>query len=54
MQQEIDALKIAVLQGDEDTTSLAALNLLGATLLLFERAVVALEAIALNTQPGPR
>lgn len=45
MQQEIDALKIALLQDDE-AGQVAAINVLGAALLLFERGVQALETIA--------
>lgn len=46
MQQEIDALKIALLQDDDEAGQVAAINVLGAALLLFERGVQALETIA--------
>lgn len=46
MQQEIDALKIALLQNDDEAGQAAAINVLGAALLLFERGVQALETIA--------
>lgn len=46
MQQEIDALKIALLQDEDEAGQAAAINVLGAALLLFERGVQALETIA--------
>ena len=48
MQNEIDALKIALLQDDDAAGQAAAIAVLGSALLLFERAVVALERIADN------
>lgn len=50
MQQEFDALKIALMQDDDAAGQAAAIAVLGSALLLFERAVVALERIADNTQ----
>ena len=46
MQQEIDALKIAFLQGDDEAGQAAAVAMLGAFALLFERGVKALETLA--------
>ena len=46
MQQEIDALKIALLQGDDEAGQAAAIAALGAFALLFERGVQALETLA--------
>lgn len=51
MQQEIDALKIALLQDDDKAGAAAAVNVLGASLLLFERGVRALETIASTVDP---
>lgn len=48
MQQEIDALKIALLQNDDEAGQAAAIAVLASALLLFERGVLALEAIAAN------
>ena len=48
MQQEFDALKIALLQDDDAAGQAAVIAVLGSALLLFERAVVALERIADN------
>lgn len=46
MQQEIDALKMALLQDDSEAGAAAAVAVLGAFALLFERGVQALETIA--------
>lgn len=46
MRQEIDALKIALLQGDDEAGQAAAIAALGAFALLFERGVQALETMA--------
>lgn len=52
MQQEIDALKIALLQDEDGAGQAAAINVLGAALLLFERGVQALETIASTVEPA--
>lgn len=46
MQQEIDALKMALLQDDSEAGAAAAVAVLGAFALLFERGVCALERLA--------
>lgn len=46
MQQEIDALKVALLQQNDEAGQAAAIAVLGAALLLFERGVQALETLA--------
>lgn len=52
MQQEIDALKIALLQDNDEAGQAAAVALLGAFALLFERGVQALETIASAVEPA--
>lgn len=49
MKTEIEALKIALLQDDDEAGRAAAVAVLCELALLVERAVVALEAIAHNS-----
>lgn len=51
MEQQLEALKIALLQDDDKAGQAAAVAVLCSVALLLDRGVRALETIALNTVP---